>query len=69
MRDAVLHGYGVDALDDGYMLIIGRSAQQADFPDVIFPPVKGLGAARMHVQGLQVLITPLGDPNIQTLPL
>ena len=37
-RDAVLHGYGVDALDDGFMMILGRSAQQGDFPTFHFHP-------------------------------
>ena len=64
-RDAVLHGYGVDALDDGFMLVIGRSAQQADFPSVAFPPVTGFGSARMHVQGLQVLVTPLAERRVR----
>ena len=61
----MLHGYGVDALDDGFMLVLGRSAQQADFPDVPFPRVRGLGAARMHVQGLQVLVQPLGERKVR----
>ena len=64
-RDAVLHGYGVDALDDGFMMILGRSAQQGDFPDIEFPPVEGFGAARMHVQGLSVLIQPLGERRVR----
>lgn len=64
-RDAVLHGYGVDALNDGFMMIIGRSAQQADFPNVAFPPLRGFGAARMHVQGLQVLVTPLAERRVR----
>ena len=64
-RDAVLHGYGVDALDEGLMLILGRSAQQADFPDVPLPAVRGFGAARMHVQGLQVALTPLAERTVR----
>ena len=61
----MLHGYGVDALNDGFMLILGRSAQQTDFPDVPFPPIQGFGAARMHVQGLQVLVTPLAERRVR----
>ena len=65
-RDAVLHGYGVDALSEGgFMLILGRSAQQGDFPEVPFPPLRGFGAARMHVQGLQVLIQPLSERRVR----
>ena len=64
-RDAVLHGYGVDALDDGFMMILGRSAQQGDFPDISFPPVRGFGAARMHIQGLSVLIQPLAERRVR----
>ena len=48
-RDAVLHGYGVDVLSDGFMMVIGRSAAQSDFPSTPFPPVRGFGAARMHL--------------------
>ena len=44
-RDAVLHGFGVDALADGFMMIIGKSAKQSDFPEVVFPPLRGLVGA------------------------
>ena len=47
------------------MLVVGRSARAADFPEVPFPPVRGFGAARMHVQGLQVLIEPLGERRVR----
>ena len=45
---------GIDGVP--YMLVIGRSAQQGDFPEISFPPVRGFGSARMHIQGLQVYI-------------
>ena len=64
-RDAVLHGFGVDALADGFMMIIGKSAKQSDFPEVVFPPLRGFGSARMHVQGLQVLIAPLSETAVR----
>ena len=64
-RDAVLQGYGVDALSDGFMMVIGRSAAQSDWPQVPFPPLEGFGAARMHVAGLQVLVQPLSDRSVR----
>ena len=62
---AVLQGYGVDALSDGFMMVIGRSAAQSDWPQVPFPPLEGFGAARMHVAGLQVLVQPLTDRSVR----
>ncbi len=47
------------------MLVVGRSAQQSDFSDVPFPRVTGFGSARMHIQGLQVLIQPLGERRVR----
>ena len=64
-RDAVLHGYGVDVLSDGFMMVIGRSAAQSDFPSTPFPPVRGFGAARMHIAGLQVLVQPLAERRVR----
>ena len=57
----VLHGYGVDCLADGFMMVLGKSAAQSDFPAIPFPPVRGFGSARMHVHGLQVAM-PLPPP-------
>ena len=64
-RDAVLHGYGVDALDDGFMMILGRSVEQSEWADLRFPVAGGFGAARMLVHGLQVLIQPLGPDAVR----
>lgn len=64
-RDMVLHGYGVDALADGFMMILGKSASQSDFPKIPFPPVRGFGSARMHVHGLQVVMQPLADRTVR----
>ena len=65
LRLTVLQGYGVDALSDGFMMVIGRSAAQSDWPQVPFPPLEGFGAARMHVAGLQVLVQPLSDRSVR----
>ena len=49
----------------GFMLVIGRSGAQSDWPHVPFPPLEGFGAARMHVAGLQVLVQPLSDRSVR----
>eukprot|EP00965_Chrysotila_dentata_P127338 4211118-Pleurochrysis_carterae.AAC.3 len=52
-RDAVLHGYGVDALSDGLILVIAKSANAKEFSEIEFPPLQGFGAARMQIHALQ----------------
>ena len=61
----MLHGYGVDALDDGFIMILGRSVEQSEWADLRFPVAGGFGAARMLVHGLQVLIQPLGPDAVR----
>ena len=60
-----LHGYGADALDDGFMMILGRSVEQSEWADLRFLVAGGFGAARMLVHGLQVLIQPLGPDAVR----
>ena len=64
-RDAVLHGYGVDALDDGFVLIRGASANQSAWKHLCFPRLRGFGSARLEVRGLSVMVQPLGDAAVR----
>jgi len=59
----VVLGYGVDALDLGYLLIVGKSTKQSDWPDETFPKLSGL---RLHFAGLQVLVEPVGPNEIRS---
>jgi len=79
-RDAVVRGYGVDALEAaGKILFIGRSVDQAELPDARVPQ-PDRGVTRMLFKRLQCSLEPIDattthatllmtiDPRIDAIP-
>eukprot|EP00735_Rhodelphis_limneticus_P011262 TRINITY_DN4342_c0_g1::TRINITY_DN4342_c0_g1_i1::g.21167::m.21167 TRINITY_DN4342_c0_g1::TRINITY_DN4342_c0_g1_i1::g.21167 ORF type:complete len:596 (-),score=103.44,sp/Q7Z3T8/ZFY16_HUMAN/42.42/1e-16,FYVE/PF01363.16/5.4e-19,START/PF01852.14/9.8e-05,START/PF01852.14/3.7e+03,FYVE_2/PF02318.11/0.0024,RRP7/PF12923.2/0.14,RRP7/PF12923.2/1.2e+02,CRCB/PF02537.10/0.55,HypA/PF01155.14/1.1 TRINITY_DN4342_c0_g1_i1:238-1989(-) len=66
-RDAVLSAYGVDATDQGCVLLMGKTinGEGMDFP--IPPVVRGFGACRMEYNALQILIRPKNKDEAQAV--
>eukprot|EP00966_Prymnesium_polylepis_P320897 7377249-Prymnesium_polylepis.1 len=56
--DILLEAFGIDALDDGFFLACGRSAEQEDWPHCAFPPPPD-GGNRLSIHALQLLVEPL----------
>ena len=80
VRDAVVHAYSVDALDEAScVLFIGKSVGAHDMPDATVPPPVS-GVLRLQYRRLQVLLEPLSetrtracmilclDPQLRLLP-
>lgn len=79
-RDVVLHGYGVNALQEqGTLVVVAQSVREGQFPNVAVPPLQaGLVRAQVHFFG--GLIRPLTrththfqlitnfDPNLRNVP-
>jgi len=58
-REALLHHYLVDALDEGFLLLMYRSAQTQDYPGLRLPRLGGLFSERVQLHGMQVMLQPL----------
>ena len=54
LSGSIIDGYGVDMTRQGYFLIVGKAAEQPDWPHDPFPQQKGL---RLNFAGLQILVS------------
>ena len=80
-RDAVLHGYGVDCLEQlGKILILARSVTADEMPNEAIPPLPAWPNERMEYHKLQVALEPVSptttraclimevDPKLRVVP-
>ena len=59
-RDVVAHGYGVDLLHEGQLLIMCSSVERDAFPDDPVPPApRSFGGRRALIREMRVLLEPL----------
>ena len=81
VRDAVVHAFSVDALDEASaILLLGRSVSAKDMPGELVPPPAG-GVTRLDYRRLQILLEPLSptstrasmilciDPKLRIIPM